>query len=797
MARPTSARLAAVLVVFVVLVSSLAVVAAAPRALAGPSHAASASPLALTARSGPEGPKPASSYIVSFAEMGLPSGLTFQVTLSNHDTSATTTDGGTDTIGFFLGPGSYNYAVAGNRGWHQTTIPYVGSFTVTNAGIAEPTMVYSQVNYTTTFSESGLPSGQMFQVTFNGTTSSLTTDGGTDSLAFMSPNGTQLYQIADISGWHQTTLPYHGHVVVNGANINEPTLAYVQVTYSVTFPESGLPSGQTYQVTVGGDTKSLTTNGAVDSLSWSGFINDTYAYSITDISGWHQSTLPYNGNVVVNGASVSEPTLAFTKTLYSVLFFEDGLAPGQTFQVTVGATTESITSDGGTDSILFTEANGTYSYSIAGISGWHQTTLPHTGSLMVTGASVEEPTLEYIQVTYTLTFTESGLPTGTNWSITIGADTENSTTPSIAFTEPNGSYSYRVDYVAGYVPNSPTGSKTVTGGDASVSVPFTQVLYAVTFTETGLPGGTSWSVTINTHSVSSTSTTVVFHLANGSYSYTIDYVSGWVPTQPTGSVGVTGAPAGVSVMFTQVRYSVTFTESGLPTGPHPKSWSVALDGVQQSSTGTSIVFSVGNGSQSYLVKGPSGYRVSSVLPPSGSIVVNGGSVSQAVTFLRGGTPSLAFHEVGLGAGTHWCVVLGSTLCSTTDKIVSHNMTPGTYAYSIGAVTGLTTLAKYHGGSVAPSGSVALSSASTIQVRYSYAVTFTESGLPGSTPWQVNAGGQTVPSTGTTIVLYLVNGTYTFHVGKVTGFTASPGSGAIRVMGAPLSVSVRFTVAPHH
>ena len=105
--------------------------------------------------------------------------------------------------------------------------------------------------------------------------------------------------------------------------------------------------------------------------------------------------------------------------------------------------------------------------------------------------------------------------------------------------------------------------------------------------------------------------------------------------------------------------------------------------------------------------------------------------------------------------------------------------------------------KYAGGSVAASGTVAFSHSSSLQIRYAYAVTFTESGLPGSTPWQVNAGGTTVPSTSTTVVLYLTNGTYTFHVGHVLGYVASPGSGAIRVMGTSLSVSVRFTVAPHH
>lgn len=783
--------------------SSLAIIAAAPRDTV--THSSGTSALGVSSAHAFAGPAsqavhPDSSYPVIFSEMGLPGGKSFQVTLTGHGTSATTTDGGTDSIGFFESAGSYNYVITDISGWHQTTLPYHGSFVLTSAGLSEPTMVYTQKNYTVTFSESGLPSSLNFQVTLNGTAASVVTDGGTDSVSFSVPNSSApapsyAYQILDISGWHQHTLAYHGSIVVNGGAILEPTLAYVQVTYSVTFTETGLPSGQTFQVSVGGVPKSLTTNGGADSLTWTGLINNSYAYSVSDVSGWHQTAIPYNGNVVVNGASVTEPTLAFTKSLYSITFSESGLPIGETFEVTVGASIESLTSDGGTDSLLFTVANGSYSYSIADVSGWHQTTLPHAGSVLVNGAAVTEPTLVYLEVNYTLTFTESGLPTGTNWSITIDSNTHNSTTAVITFSEPNGTYGFTVNYVAGYAPTAHTGSEHVNGAALSAGVSFTQVTYAVTFTESGLPVSTAWSISINSHAVSSSSPMVVFHLPNGTFGYTVDYVSGWVPTQATGSFPVTGAPVSLGVSFTQVRYTVTFVESGLPTN-HPKSWSAALDGVLQHTMGTSISFSVGNGSQPYVVAGPNGYRVSSVLPPSGNIVVNGGSVVQDVTFLRGSTPSLGFHEVGLAVGTHWCVIFGSTLCSTTNKIVAHNLTPGTYSYAVVSVGSLTTLVKFAGGSIAASGTVAFSHASSLHIRFAYAVTFTESGLPGSTAWQVNAGGMTVPSTSTTVVLYLTNGTYTFHVGHVTGYVASPGSGAIRVQGASLSVSVRYTLAPH-
>ncbi|MCL4331907.1 MAG: S53 family peptidase, partial [Candidatus Thermoplasmatota archaeon] len=43
--------------------------------------------------------------------------------------------------------------------------------------------------------------------------------------------------------------------------------------------------------------------------------------------------------------------------------------------------------------------------------------------------------------TYTVTFTESGLASGTSWSVTLGSSTKTSTTTTVSFTEPDGSYS--------------------------------------------------------------------------------------------------------------------------------------------------------------------------------------------------------------------------------------------------------------------------------------------------------------------------------------------------------------------
>ena len=248
---------------------------------------------------------------------------------------------------------------------------------VANAGSDNVTVAPSERGaFGLTFTESGLPSGTSWSVTLNGTTESSLTS----TISFTEPNGTYTYSIADVPGWHQTTSPYSGSITVNGVTVIEPTLMFTQVTYTVTFSESDLPSGLTWTVTVNGLMKQLTTDAGTDSLTWTGLPNETYAYMITDISGWHETTLPYTGSVTVNGAAVTNPTLAYSQVHYTVTFTESGLPSGTRWSVAMAGTTHSSTSG----SMSFTEPNGTYLFSVIGVSGY--TTVPSVGNITVPGA---------------------------------------------------------------------------------------------------------------------------------------------------------------------------------------------------------------------------------------------------------------------------------------------------------------------------------------------------------------------------------------------------------------------------
>ncbi|MGC8620276.1 MAG: hypothetical protein ACP5LA_07265, partial [Thermoplasmata archaeon] len=77
-------------------------------------------------------------------------------------------------------------------------------------------------------------------------------------------------------------------------------------------------------------------------------------------------------------------------------------------------------------------------------------------------------TIEY----YKITFTESGLPTGTSWSVTLNGTTESSTTNTITFTEPNGTYAYSIGIIGGYTASPSSGTITVNGANVNQEITF-------------------------------------------------------------------------------------------------------------------------------------------------------------------------------------------------------------------------------------------------------------------------------------------------------------------------------------
>ncbi len=230
-----------------------------------------------------------------------------------------------------------------------------------------------------------------------------------------------------------------------------------------------------------------------------------------------------------------------------------------------------------------------------------------------------------------VTFNEIGLPEHSLWFANITGHLNGPiASPSYSIFLKNGTYLYTIATSnKTFKPTPQSGHFEVKGAPVSQLVLFT-MLYSVTFTESGLPSGTAWYVNFSNAMESGpiTGTSYSFSLTNGTYLYTIATSNKtFKPTPQSGHFEVKGAPVSQLVLFTML-YSVTFTESGLPSGT---AWYVNFSNAMESGpiTGTSYSFSLTNGTYSYTVSKVSGLSVS---PSSGSITVNGSSISIAVTF---------------------------------------------------------------------------------------------------------------------------------------------------------------------
>ena len=220
--------------------------------------------------------------------------------------------------------------------------------------------------------------------------------------------------------------------------------------------------------------------------------------------------------------------------LYPLTFCASGLPTGKPWSVTVGPTTLGTT--GGT--ITFPEPDGNYSYQVGGVPGW--STTPRSGFVIVNGtpAAIQVPWTIY---TYPVTFNESGLPAGTNWSVNLNGTVLRSATTNVTGFEPNGTFAYVLGLVPGFRPPRAQGSVVVSAAPVWVATNWTQVLYNVTFHESGLLGHTNWSVDLaGSTQYNASGGSIHFVDPNGTYPYSVGPVPGYTPDANSGAVAVRG-----------------------------------------------------------------------------------------------------------------------------------------------------------------------------------------------------------------------------------------------------------------
>jgi hypothetical protein len=349
-----------------------------------------------------------------------------------------------------------------------------------------------------------------------------------------------------------------------------------------------------------------------------------------------------SGTLTVNGSNVNIG-ITFNLVTYTITFTENGLPSGTLWYVNL-SNGKSYSGTG--TAITFNETNGTYSYTIATVNKNYAPS-QSSGTLTVNGSNVNIG-ITFNLVTYTITFTENGLPSGTLWYVNLSnGKSYSGTGTTITFNEPNGTYSYMIATVnKNYDPSPCSGTFTVNGANVNIGITFNLVTYKITFIESGLPSGTSWLVILNNITKTSTNGTIIFNEPNGTYTYSIRGISGYRANAYSGTINVNGNQVVISITWTIITYPVTIIENGIPNG---SSWSATLTGttfngqsinVTLSSTTNTITFNEPNGTYTYTIHLPSGYQGSNT---KGSINLSGNSAT--LTIKAQGTMNYLWIEI--------------------------------------------------------------------------------------------------------------------------------------------------------
>jgi hypothetical protein len=388
------------------------------------------------------------------------------------------------------------------------------------------------------FTETGLPIGTAWRVNITG---GLSYSSDTPNLSFEIAEGSFTYATGSNNPLFNSP---GGNFTVNGTGVSQ-NVVFTQVRFPVNFIELGLPGSIEWSVELSG--RNMVSAKPMISFDQP---DGVYQYAVGGVPGWTTST--WSSSISVSGRSVSVD-VPWTRAVYPVLFTEIGLPSGTGWWANVSLTPSTFSAN---STLSVIEPNGTYSYSIAS----QDLRFVAPGSAFTVNGTGFDVAVTFEPVTFSVNFTEIGLPNHANWSVTVGTETNFSLTSTIQVPEPNGTYVFSVTPKSGFAASPASGTVSVEGGNTTQSIVFWVVgptLFSVTFTEKGLPAGENWSLTFHGTANSGSGAIVFQGVANGSYRFTVTPVGEYSATPSSGSVLVNGSSASRSVEFSAQGSSTT------------------------------------------------------------------------------------------------------------------------------------------------------------------------------------------------------------------------------------------------
>ena len=342
--------------------------------------------------------------------------------------------------------------------------------------------------------------------------------------------------------------------------------------------------------------------------------------------------------------------------------------------------------------------------------------------------------------------------------------------------------------------------------------------FPVTFVETGLPAGVSWSVNVSTQELTDVAGTALNEtfadLPNGTYTFTVnDSSTAWQVVNQSGSFRITGGPVLVPVNFVPARV-VPITESGLAPGT---GWTVEVNGTTVVNEADAIHATPGEAADGPELFSrttvPVHYELFSrttkpvMTLPTGNFTVNyssphGTPLSRALALevnATGNVPAvqapfthvaypIGFEEAGLATGVPWSVNSTSWNATATASSVTVYLKNGSYPVSVVEPSG------YH--AEGPGTIVVQGAGQNASVRFvptgpaNREVRFVESGLPAATNWTVTLSGSALSSQTRSIQFLEPVGAHAFSVRPIPGYTA-PAGRTIDVHAHGVTVKLKF------
>ncbi len=503
------------------------------------------------------------SYTLNLYEVGLQSGTSWSLAITNSTNSADSISVTSNSAIIMIQKPNGTYYVRVLDSGTMTPSPAQFELTVNGANVTF-TVQFSTSLQTVTFTERDLNAGQMWGVIIMGigNVSHEYTTTYRD-LSVELANGSYFYRIVALSNYVYPLMNSSGFIVLPGdSHLN---VTFTSYQYAVTFTESTLPSGATWNVLLNEP------NGVVVKLTTSQTTlttylpNGTYLYVPSTSNSYRSS--PLESTFHVGGSGGNTIALTFVSNLHAISFKEIGLPAGRFWDVL-------ITSGSGGSQIYYSHTaylnlsllNGTYDYTI-----YNSTTYvpsPASGTLIVSGVAINQ-SVQFTRYGWNMTFVESGLK-GTAWSVSVTAVNgtvyyANTTGQQISFNLTNGTYAYTIKSADNiWQTDNSSGSAQIQGSATTVDIYFTEVTYQIAFKMSGLNDGTVWGVLFDGKTYTSNTTYINLTLTNGTYNFVPKNITGYTVSPFNGTLHINGTGKISYVVFTKEYAPIAPTEKSTP-----------------------------------------------------------------------------------------------------------------------------------------------------------------------------------------------------------------------------------------